>query len=237
MLPAVRRRDPAARSDALRVALRPLRRGRAAPLAAGHLGRGRRQRRASGPPVTERRGLPLWCPWPLLPGWTVTGVAWAGDEPDRPAGDGAGAVRPGAAVGRAGRHRLRRRGPRRRPRQLPGRPGRHRSGRSRCGRRHENMAPHAKVKAAGHPTPLWAVELGDRPQRVRRRGPGLLAVRDHLARPGRLPAGGGHPAARPGRVGAERARVRRAVCATSPGASKGVISRRGLPSAGLRGRD
>src|SRR5688572_23717920 len=23
---------------------------------------------------------PLWCPWPLPPGWTVTGVAWVGDD-------------------------------------------------------------------------------------------------------------------------------------------------------------
>jgi hypothetical protein len=24
--------------------------------------------------------VPLWCPWPLPSGWTVTGVAWAGDD-------------------------------------------------------------------------------------------------------------------------------------------------------------
>ena len=24
--------------------------------------------------------MPLWCPWPLPTGWTVTGVAWAGDD-------------------------------------------------------------------------------------------------------------------------------------------------------------
>ncbi|MFF5174250.1 DUF6758 family protein [Micromonospora sp. NPDC000089] len=27
-----------------------------------------------------RPAPPLWCPWPLPPGWTVTGVAWAGDD-------------------------------------------------------------------------------------------------------------------------------------------------------------
>ena len=32
---------------------------------------------------------------------------------------------------------------------------------------------HAKVKAAGHPTPLWAVEVAGGPQRVRRRGRGM----------------------------------------------------------------
>lgn len=24
--------------------------------------------------------MPLWCPWPLLTGWTVTGVGWVGDD-------------------------------------------------------------------------------------------------------------------------------------------------------------
>jgi hypothetical protein len=34
-----------------------------------------RDRRAGAGP-----GVPLWCPWPLLPGWLVTGVGWAGDD-------------------------------------------------------------------------------------------------------------------------------------------------------------
>jgi len=28
----------------------------------------------------EGVAVSLWCPWPLLPGWTVTGVGWAGDD-------------------------------------------------------------------------------------------------------------------------------------------------------------
>jgi hypothetical protein len=24
--------------------------------------------------------IPLWCPWPALPGWMVTGVGWVGDD-------------------------------------------------------------------------------------------------------------------------------------------------------------
>lgn len=28
----------------------------------------------------EHLKVPLWCPWPLLPGWTITGVGWVGDE-------------------------------------------------------------------------------------------------------------------------------------------------------------
>ena len=32
---------------------------------------------------------------------------------------------------------------------------------------------HAKVKAGGHPTPLWSVEVPGGPQRLRRRGRGM----------------------------------------------------------------
>jgi hypothetical protein len=35
-----------------------------------------RVRRANGRDGT----MSLWCPWPLMKGWTVTGVAWAGDN-------------------------------------------------------------------------------------------------------------------------------------------------------------
>ena len=28
----------------------------------------------------DPRPLPLWCPWPLPDGWTVTGVGWVGDD-------------------------------------------------------------------------------------------------------------------------------------------------------------
>jgi hypothetical protein len=31
--------------------------------------------------VTSRaKDIPVWCPWPLPTGWTVTGVGWAGDD-------------------------------------------------------------------------------------------------------------------------------------------------------------
>ena len=29
---------------------------------------------------TGPRRLPMWCPWPLPVGWTMTGVGWAGDD-------------------------------------------------------------------------------------------------------------------------------------------------------------
>ncbi|MCW2612176.1 MAG: hypothetical protein QOC93_3419 [Actinomycetota bacterium] len=30
--------------------------------------------------VREASSVPLWAPWPLLPGWTVSGVGWVGDD-------------------------------------------------------------------------------------------------------------------------------------------------------------
>lgn len=100
--------------------------------------------------------VPLWCPWPMPAGWLITGVAWAGDErygarasavavsgPD-PVAEGPADVvfvaeLPGVGLGS----------------RLAGVPG-------------PDPGPalpeamsgsaHAKVIAAGHPTPLWAVE-------------------------------------------------------------------------------
>lgn len=100
--------------------------------------------------------VPLWCPWPLPTGWTVTGVAWAGD--------GRGPVRATVVAG-AG------------PSPLTGGPadlllvaevpglG--------LANRYAGLTgvdpgpafttaiaqrpPDAKVRAAGHPTPLWSV--------------------------------------------------------------------------------
>jgi hypothetical protein len=121
--------------------------------------------------------MPLWCPWPLLPGWTVTGVAWAGDErtglrataialsgpaplADGPAdmafvaeepGVGLGASLAGVAGPDAG-------------------PALHQAV--------EAGPPHAKLKVGGHPTPLWAVpSLEDRSAYVgEARGMWLYAV-------------------------------------------------------------
>ncbi|HEX8347882.1 MAG TPA: DUF6758 family protein [Actinoplanes sp.] len=105
--------------------------------------------------------LPLWCPWPLPPGWMVTGVGWAGDDRSgvratalacsgpEPLGGGPADVviiaeQPGVGLGTrfAGI-----------PGPDPGHlvadaladPGGH-------------AGPHAKIKAGGHPTPLWCVK-------------------------------------------------------------------------------
>ena len=112
--------------------------------------------RLSGELVTQLAGrsrVPVWCPLPLLPGWTVTGMALAGDERS-------GAV--ACAVALAG------------PSPLGGpadlvlvaeEPG------VGLGARIAGLdvldpgpcegAPDAKVLAAGHPTPLWRCGSAD----------------------------------------------------------------------------
>lgn len=100
--------------------------------------------------------LPLWCLWPLPPGWTMTGVGWVGDDRTgvratavacsgpSPLGGGPAdilliAEEPGVGLGTrfAG---------------VPGPdPGVFLSDVM-------SGAPQAKVKAGGHPTPLWLVK-------------------------------------------------------------------------------
>ncbi|GAA1800419.1 hypothetical protein GCM10009682_22540 [Luedemannella flava] len=104
--------------------------------------------------------LPIWCPWPLLPGWTVSGVGWVGDDRSPPQGTvvacsgpaplGNGpadlvlvAERPGTGLGAC----------------LAGLPG---PDPGDCLKAAVGGAvAHAKVRAAGHPTPLWSVTAGD----------------------------------------------------------------------------
>lgn len=104
----------------------------------------------------------MWCPWPLPIGWLVTGVGWAGDDRDgtqatavaltgpAPVGSGPADVvfvaeRPGVGLGN----------------RLAGLPGSDPGGYLDAVL--SATAPQAKVRAAGHPTPLWAVSsLEDR---------------------------------------------------------------------------
>ena len=101
-----------------------------------------------------RVDVPLWCPLPLLPGWTVTGLAVAGDERagaratalalsgPSPLGGPADLVlvaeEPGTGLGgrTAGTVAL-----------DPGVA--------------VSTSPDAKVQAAGHPTPLWLVDSAE----------------------------------------------------------------------------
>jgi hypothetical protein len=112
----------------------------------------------------NRAAVPLWCTWPLLLDWTVTGVAWAGDDHSGvraaalacsgPAPFGGGpadlvivAEEPGIGLGNrfAG---------------LPGTdPGAHLVQdltQTDAGPGGSHGA-HAKIKVDGHPTPLWSV--------------------------------------------------------------------------------
>lgn len=108
-----------------------------------------------------RRGrppVPLWCPWPLPPNWTVTGVGWAGDDHGgvrattiacsgaAPLGRGPAdlvvvAEEPGVGLGArlAGIGGL-----------DPGPPL--------AETVVAGQAAHAKVRADGHPAPLWAID-------------------------------------------------------------------------------
>jgi hypothetical protein len=107
---------------------------------------------------THGGSVPMWCPWPLLPGWTVTGAGWVGDERQGVRGSVIAcsgpaplqggpadlllvAEEPGVGLGTrfAG---------------IPGPdPGPFLEGEL-------GSSAHAKVRTAGWPTPLWAVKSG-----------------------------------------------------------------------------
>ncbi len=107
----------------------------------------------------EHLKVPLWSIWPLLPGWTVTGVGWVGDE--RTSGRAAAVAcsgpaplggpadvlliseEPGVGLGPrfAGLDA---------PDLGPALP-----------QRMMSTPPDAKVRAAGHPTPMWAIDTRD----------------------------------------------------------------------------
>ncbi|MER7166120.1 DUF6758 family protein [Micromonospora sp. NPDC000207] len=115
----------------------------------------------------SRPGVPLWCPWPLPAGWTLTGVAYAGDDRGgiratavacagpAPLGGGPAdllfvAEEPGVGLGTrfAGTT-----GPDPGPELVEALRD--------PGPRHPGHRSTAKIKVAGHPTPLWVVESRD----------------------------------------------------------------------------
>jgi Family of unknown function (DUF6758) len=106
--------------------------------------------------VTVRsKDIPIWCPWPLPAGWMVTGIAWAGDERSGTRATALACSGPGPLGGPADIVLVA---------EEPG---------VGLGNRYaglagpdpgpylqealESTAAHAKVKAAGWPTALWAV--------------------------------------------------------------------------------
>ncbi len=103
------------------------------------------------------RTVPLWCPWPLPTGWTLTGVGWAGDDRSGVkatvvACSGPGPVEhgpadvlliaeePGTGLGARFAGIV---GP------DPG---------ASLVEEARDTAAHARVRAAGWPTPLWVVD-------------------------------------------------------------------------------
>ncbi|MEQ4300995.1 DUF6758 family protein [Plantactinospora sp. B6F1] len=108
--------------------------------------------------------MPLWCPWPLPQGWMMTGVGWAGDDRGgvratvvactgpEPLGGGPAdlvlvAEEPGVGLGTrlAGATGV---DPGPQLAEALTEPGPGSAGR----------VAHAKIRAGGHPTPLWSVK-------------------------------------------------------------------------------
>ncbi len=102
--------------------------------------------------VCRRSEVPMWVPWPLPRGWVVTGATTAGD--DRTGGRAAVVALSGPApLGGVGEMLI--------IAEEPGVGlGAHYAGLAGPdpGRFDEDVAPHAKVQAAGHPTALWVVD-------------------------------------------------------------------------------
>ncbi|MGH3655398.1 MAG: DUF6758 family protein [Micromonosporaceae bacterium] len=103
--------------------------------------------------------VPLWCPWPLLPRWMVTGVAWVGDDRTRGRAAAVACSGPAPLGGPADLLLVSEEpgvglGPRFAGIDAPdlGQLVRQRMAAT---------APDAKVRAAGHPTPMWAVNTRD----------------------------------------------------------------------------
>jgi uncharacterized protein DUF6758 len=103
-------------------------------------------------------GIPLWCPWPLPPGFTVTGIGWAGDvdggvQATAVACSGPAPLRGGPAdivlvaeepgVGFGNR--------------LAGLAGSDPAVVSSGEAAHDFATAHTRVKAAGRDTPMWTV--------------------------------------------------------------------------------
>jgi hypothetical protein len=115
---------------------------------------------ASAQRTSDHRATPMWCPWPLLTGWVMTGVAWVGDERSgvratAVACSGPGPVEHGPAdivlvaeepgVGLGTRFA-----------GIPGSdPGPFFDGDL------FSTTAHAKVRAAGWPTPLWMLKSAE----------------------------------------------------------------------------
>jgi hypothetical protein len=109
--------------------------------------------------VVERlsgSGVPLWCPWPLPLGWTVTGVAWASDERSGARASGLAATGPSPLTGGPADLLLVAEAPgvglaSRLAGLLGPDPG------PALAEAMASHPPHAKVRAGRHPVPLWSV--------------------------------------------------------------------------------
>lgn len=109
--------------------------------------------------VTRGDGVPLWCPWPLPDGWLVTGVGWVADDRVGACGSVLACSGPSPVTGEPADLLLVAESP------GVGLAGRYvgSSGPDFGSSLADAMAagpPHAKLKAGGHPTPMWSVPSG-----------------------------------------------------------------------------
>lgn len=106
------------------------------------------------------QSLPLWCVWPPPPGWTVTGVGWAGDERSGVAATALATSGPAPLTGGPADLVLVAETPgvglASRLAGLPGRdPGRWLAAEM------TGQPPHAKMRIGRHPASLWSVPSGE----------------------------------------------------------------------------
>jgi hypothetical protein len=107
----------------------------------------------------HREPVPLWCPWPAPIGWTVTGVGWVGDERDGVRATALAASGPAPLTGGPADLLL-----------IAETPGIGLANRFAglggmdpgplLAKAMVDQPAHAKVRASGHPTPLWSVSAG-----------------------------------------------------------------------------
>lgn len=101
-----------------------------------------------------RGSTPLWIPWPLPPGWVVTGFGHAGDERSGAVATMLGCSGPAPLGGPADMLLIAETPGVGLAARLAGLPG------SDPGDGFDDGPAHAKVDAAGHPTPMWSVDAG-----------------------------------------------------------------------------
>jgi hypothetical protein len=105
--------------------------------------------------LRQQAKVPMWVPWPLLPGWTITGFAWVGDDRSGVRATAIACTGPAPFGGVADVVLV--------AEELGIGLGAHYAGVSgtdpgpTLAEAARTTSAHAKLKVDGHPTPLWSV--------------------------------------------------------------------------------